>query len=291
VLCADTTIWQIPSGLSSLIEGCPELQEPVLKRGRELIIATRSMNIQQGPYVISPSNTKVLSAHQLSLQWQGVPDASMYRVRVVPISGSEKAVCEKVESTTKVVCEDIHLTPQPVYNYKVTVQVVNDHSSKGASEGLGFTPLRDDEVARVMADSRKLQALPIPMEARTLALAYLYIGYELRADAMHKLLEERAEGNTVPYSIAAHTLLGRLAREMRLPHEAERYYTQASQLAERTQSIESQASIQEGLGYVYKELKEATKAKAWFERAQASYRQLGDKQRLQEIAEQLGRLQ
>jgi hypothetical protein len=292
VLCADLrTIWHIPPGRSSLTEGCPELPEPVLKRGRELIIATRSLDTLQGPYVISPSNTKVLP-DRLSLHWQGVPGASTYLVRVVPTSGSAEVVWEQTVSNTKVPYTGPPLKPQGVYNYKVTVQVVNDPSGRRASEGLGFTPLRDDEVARVTADRRKLEALPLPREAQTLALTYLYMGYELRAEAMQTLLEAMAQGRsyTVPYTVATYTILGRLAREMRLPHEAEHYYTQASQLAERTQNIESQASIQEGLGYVYKALKEATKAKVWFERAQASYRQLGDKQRLNEIAEQLGYL-
>src|SRR5262245_60818366 len=267
VLCADlTTIWRIPPGRSSLIEGCSELPEPVLKRGRELIIATSCIDTPQGPYVISPSNTRVLP-DRVSLHWQGVPGASAYLVRVVPASRSEEIVWEQEVSTTQVLYTGPPLRPQRAYNYKVTVQVVNDPSGRRASEGLGFTPLRDDEVARVMADRRRLEALPIPREAQTLALTYLYMGYDLRAEAMKTLLEAMTKGrsHTVPYTVAAYTILGRLAWEMRLPNEAEKYYIQANQLVERTQNIESQAVIQEGLGYVYKARKEATKAKAWFE--------------------------
>src|SRR5262245_4672348 len=290
VLCADlTTIWRIPPGRSSLIEGCAELPEPALKRGRELIIATRGMDTLQGPYVISPTNTKVLP-DRLLLHWQGVPGASTYLVRIVSTSRSEEVVWEQEVSNTQLLYTGPPLKPQRVYNYKVTV---NDRSGRKASEGLGFTPRMDDEVARVMAARRKLEALPLPREAQTLALTYLYMGYELRAEAMQTLLEAMAKGrsHTVPYTIATYTMLGRLAWEMLLPYEAEQYYTQASRLVEKTPNIEGQAAIQEGLGYVYKALKDAIKAKVWFERAQASYRHLGDKQRLNEIAEQLGHLQ
>ena len=144
---------------------------------------------------------------------------------------------------------------------------------------------------RVKAGRQKLETLSLPREAKTLALAYLYSGYELRAEALQTLLDAiNSRSPTAAYTVAVYAMLGRLAREMRLPQEAENYYTQASQLVGKTKNIESQAAIEEGLGLVYTELQDTPKAKLWFEHAQVSYRRLGDKARLDEIAAQLERL-
>lgn len=286
VLCDNLTVWKVPVGLSNLTAGCPKPPEAVLTRGRELIIATRDPASLTGPYVISPRLTKVFPK-PLQLRWQGVPGTTTYLVRLIRTSGTEAVVWEQEVSATEVLYHGPDLEPHRVYNYKVAVQALDGPAARVTSEGLGFTPLSASELMRVEDARRKLAALAFPSEVKALALALLYIGHDLRAAAMQTLDPMARSGSR---TVAVHATLGHLARQMGLWHEAEAYYTQASRLAERTNDLESRATIQEGLGLVYAALQDAPKARHWFKQAQQSSKQLGDQPRLDRLARHLARL-
>jgi hypothetical protein len=286
VLCDNLAVWKVPPGLSNLTEGCPKPPEAVLKHGPELILATRSAPTTRGPYVVSPRLTRVWP-ERLQLHWRGVPGATRYLVRLIRTSGTEEVVWEQEVSTTEVLYPGPPLEPHRVYNYKVAVQAVDGPSARVTGEGLGFTPLSAAECTQVEEARHKLQGLSLPREARALALAMLYTSYELRAEAMQTLDTVARAGSR---TVAVHTTLGHLARRMHLFHEAEAYYTKASQLAGTSKDIESRATIQEGLGLVYSALDEIAPARERFKQAQKYYEQLGDKPRLAELARHLQRL-
>lgn len=281
VLCENLTTWTVPGGLrSGLSNGCPQVSEPALVSGEGLIANTRGGTDPLIPYIISPRATKILDPMPV-LRWNAVPGAKTYTVRI-----SETNWLEQVEATEL----QYPGTPalQPARVYLLVVESENGKSSKDEGlPGLGFSLLAEEEASRIREDVTRIRALNLSEDATAFALAQLYAGHQLYAEAI-ELLEESTATNDQATNV--HRALGQLYQQVGLLMQAEYHYRLAVGIAEEVGDVESAAEAQAKLGEVYLALGNTSEASRWLAEAQAGYESLGDAQRASQIAAQLAEI-
>ena len=285
VLCADLTVWPVPAGApSGVINGCPPPQELRLVRGGSLIGATRGPVDPLIPYVISPRKTRLLS-EQPTLHWNAVAAANTYTIHVHGNDGSDWWT----ETTlTRMVYPASAPTLRPGVIYSLLVEVDNGRTSReeGTPE-LGFSLLEPDEAESVRADAVRLHNLALPAEAESYALAHLYAGHGLVAEAIEKIEALAEDGSRAG---AVYRTLGDLCRQIGLNFLAETYYLTAVKLAEAAGDVEGLAATRAGLGEVYAALGKVDQAIDRITQARVGYEDLGDAQHAGELAKRLAEL-
>jgi hypothetical protein len=278
VLCNDLIVWNVPAGApSGLNNGCPQDSEPALVRSSGLIGNTRGGANPLIPYIISPRATKLLRATP-KLSWNPVPGANSYTIH---ISGTD---WQETVDTTEF---DYPGSPalQPGTDYLLVVEADNGKSSKEEGlPGLGFSLLSENDAQKILADEARIEALKLPGGSNTFALGKLYASHGLYAEAI-ELLEKaaREERQTVNVYLA----LGELYRQVGLFSLAEARYMNALDAANQVNDMESLAAAQHGLGQVYTSLGNKTEAGHWLTDSKSGYENLGDKQQVKLITEEL----
>jgi tetratricopeptide (TPR) repeat protein len=165
------------------------------------------------------------------------------------------------------------------------VEADNGKSSKDEGlPGLGFSLLAQEEADRVLGDVAQVDALNLSADARAFALAQLYSGHQLYAEAI-ELLENSAATNDQATNV--YRALGDLYQQVGLLVQAEARYLRAVEIAEEVGDVESAALAKAKLGDVYLALGNKNQAREWLAQAQSGYESLGDSQRVNEISEQL----
>jgi hypothetical protein len=258
VLCDSLTIWPVPAGApAGLSSGCPQPPEPALKPGGAKVGPTRGSKMV--PYIISPRATKLLTATP-TLRWND--------------SGTELAY--PGEPSLK-----------PGVDYKLVVEDSSGRTSEGPG-GLGFSLLEKAKADRVQADAERIAGLGLSSEAEAFALAQLYTGHGLIAEAI-EILEDLIQGGS--QQAAVHQALADLYAQIGLVYLAESRYLEAVELAEAGENVEGLAAIQSSLGEVYyPALDNKDKAIHWLTQAKAGYETLGDTQRVGELEERISEL-
>jgi hypothetical protein len=281
VLCDNLSAWTVPAGVrSGLNNGCPQSSEPQLVRGESAIGNTRGSADPLIPYIISPRATKLLDSTP-TLRWNPVPGAKNYNLRV---SGTDW----QTESSTDEYVYDGKPPLQPGVDYLWIVEADTGKSSQDEGlPGLGFSVLFDEEAERVRADSASIDELALSDEAKIFALAQLYSGHGLYAEAI-QMLEELAEAGNQETNV--YRALGELYQQVGLLAQAESSYSTALEFAESVGDVEGTVAAQSGLGEVYVALGNENEAVRWLTLAQAGYEILGDSQRASQIAEELAEL-
>jgi hypothetical protein len=281
VLCEDLTTWTVPSGSpSGLNNGCPQVPEPALVSAGGLIANTRGGTDPLIPYSISPRATKLLDPMP-TLRWNAVPSAKTYTLRISGIDWQEQ-----LEVTEFKYPGNPEL--QPGVDYLLIIEADNGKSSKDEGlPGLGFSLLTEEEADHIRADTAKLDALNLSEDAKAFALAQLYSGHQLYAEAI-ELLEASATANDQATNV--YRALGELYQQVGLLMQAESRYLRAVEIAEAVSDIESGTAAKAKLGEVYLALGNKNEARDWLTQAQTGYESLGDSQRAGEIAEQLQEL-
>jgi hypothetical protein len=281
VLCENLTTWTVPGGLpSGLNNGCPQVPEPALVSAGGLIANTRGGTDPLIPYIISPRSTKLLDPMP-TLRWNAAPGAKTYTLRISGIDWQEQ-----VEATEFKYPGNPAL--QPGTDYLLIVEANNGKFSKDEGlPGLGFSLLAQEEADRVRADVARIDALNLSADATAFALAQLFSGHQLYAEAI-ELLENSAATNDRATNV--YRALGDLYQHVGLLMQAEARYLRAVEIAEAVGDIESGTAAKAKLGEVYLALGNKTEAREWLTQAQAGYESLGDSQRASEIAEQLQEL-
>jgi tetratricopeptide (TPR) repeat protein len=120
-----------------------------------------------------------------------------------------------------------------------------------------------------------------------LALAYLYIGYELRAEAIETLEALVKEGSQ---TAAVYRTLGALYEEVGLSRLALTRYLKTAELAAAAKDVEEQAVATVGLGNAYEAIGNVEAARRWLTQARDGYATLGDTERVSELEGQLAKL-
>jgi hypothetical protein len=279
VLCDNLTLWPVPGGAPSGVNsGCPQPPEPGLMRAGVKMGSTRGVD-PWVPYVISPRATTLLNDKPV-LRWNDT-GADSYTVQVR--GGDLNWLQEDVTQTELVYPREPVLEPGTFY-----LLVVEDSEGKSSQDeglrGLGFSLLEEAEAERIHADENRIAELGLSSEAEAFAIAQLYAGNGLIAEAIDILEGLVEEGSQ---QAAVHQALADLYASIGLNLQAEPRYLEAIQMAEAEGNVESQAAIKASLGEVYVKLNNMDEAVSWLTEAGSGYEMLGDTGRADEIAEYL----
>jgi len=270
VLCADLTAWPVPGGApAGVANGCPPPKEPILVRKGSLIGATKAPVDPLIPYIISPRMTSLLSG-QPTLRWNVVTGVTTYTVRIHGVDWLTKT------TSTQIVYPADAPPLRPGAVYLLLVEADNGRTSREEGvAGLGFRLLEPDgdEAESVRADAARLHNLALPAEAESYALAQLYAGHVLVAEAVD-LLEELVAGGS--QEAAVYRTVGDLYHSIGLERLAEERFLQAEELGEEAGDVEGRAIALAGLGEVYASLGNRPEALAHWQQALEHYQAIGD---------------
>jgi tetratricopeptide (TPR) repeat protein len=163
---------------------------------------------------------------------------------------------------------------RPGVNYLLLIRADNGRTSReeGAPD-TGFRLLTSEESELIQADTARLQTLALPPEAVAYALAHLYAGHNLIAEAVD-LLEKLVEGGS--REAAVYRTLGDLYHRIGVERLAEEHYLKASELARQTGDVEGLAVTLASLGEVYVSLGNKGQALAHWQQALQQYEAIGD---------------
>jgi len=247
ILCSDLSIWSAPNGVpGGLANGCPQRVEPILIHADSSKIgSTRlpSEDINQLPYIISPRATRVLDM-TLKIKWNPLSGASKYTVQ---LRGGD-IDWEVDTSANEVEYSDTNLLDPEVW-YTIVVTANNGRSSKEEQiAGIGFSPLSRTDRERLNASVGQINSLDISEEAKSLAIAHLYIQFDLRSDAIELLDQLLIEGYS---SSVIYRTLGNLYEQVGLFLLAEESFKQSIQFAEKSGDVEDLALAKKALGEIY----------------------------------------
>jgi tetratricopeptide (TPR) repeat protein len=146
--------------------------------------------------------------------------------------------------------------------------------------------IESERAEEVQEIARRIEEQDVPDEYKGLALAELYAGYDLTAEAIEKLEAlEQAEQIAPVYR-----LLGDLHRQIGLVLEAEVQYLEAVKLAEATENLDELAAANVGLGEVRYARGNREEGMSLLEEAKAIYEQLEDRERVSTLEERLAQL-
>lgn len=302
VLCSNLRRWVVPAGIpSNLNSGCPNTSSStqIGLRGGPVLNVPGGDN-PEIPYIITPRRTWLLSQSPI-LRWNAVPGAKTYMVKVIgPGVNWETQVAE----TEVVYPNNPPLKPEETYLVIVTAD--NGKSSLEESitwtqeapllplyqdstrKGWGFSVRYPDEALDSLeADIASVKGDSLPEDAKVLALADLYVKWDLNAEAIDLLEERIARGST---TIAIYRLLGDLYSRSGLNLLAEARYLKVAELADANDNPEALASAHAGLARVYTVMGRRQAADQQFKNAQTTYRSIGDREAVEELENSLIRL-
>ncbi|NEP14836.1 MAG: hypothetical protein F6K14_32515 [Symploca sp. SIO2C1] len=243
-----------------------------------------TLNNSSTPYIISPRRTKLLN-NQPRLRWNPVSEATSY---TVSIKGEGVDWKTQVSDTQIVYPGEQPL--QPGSHYLLIVRADTGASSTDEPVipgGLGFSLLETTPAQQVHSQSEKIAQKSWTEQAKTLALANLYLNNGLTLEAVEMLENLVNSGvETAPiYNNIGKLYLNFLA----LVPEAKTYYLKAVELAD-SNDIEEQTAAQDGLGQVEAKFGNRDEAIRLLTLARDGYETLGDSERVSQLERQLRRL-
>jgi len=264
VYCVDPTsnLWTVTDGKPLSVTSSCRLPDQPAYTPIEPITPSRDPLVRGIPYIISPSHTWLLSTKPI-LHWLAVPGATSY---VVHVSGPGVNWTTEVKSTSVAYPGNPSLKPVKE-GYLLTVDADNGEAPAMTTFGL----LDGNKAAIIRADAYQIAKQNLDNDAKTLALAELYIGQGLIAAATKHLEAAVARGSQ---TATVYCLLGDLYARVKLFHSAEDNYLKALQLGKATNDIEEQAIAAARLGEVYNLLGSSEQADYWLKQARQEYQAL-----------------
>ena len=279
VHCSNNTIWRVLTGNAYPVTyGCPN-DDLLLRIGQQLDNAPGGHN-NTIPYLKCSRRTFV-RPNQIKFCWNPVAGASSYTVRLVR-ERDQAVIWEKAQVTQT----QINYPGNPGLvvgeKYLVVVESNNGQSSQldeGASLS-AFEILAPEAIQQINAETQTISQQELSSEAKTLAVADVYIREELLFEAI-QTLEPLAQGNTG--MIAVYQNLGDLYRYVGLNLLAESRYQKAIAIATSNQDTEALAIAQAGLAEVQEMLGKRDKAIQLLQQAKTGFETLGDSERVGEL--------
>ncbi len=256
--------WTVPEGTWGVGNGCREPRERRYTLPGPISPTRRIETAARIPYIISPYSTSLLN-DKPKLRWQVVPGATSYTVRVT----GPGVKWETEVSTTEVVYPGEPPLKPVEEGYLLTVEADNGEKPAKAT----FRLLDESKTQQVRTAALALNRQNLAEEAKTLALADLYIGQELIAEAIELLEASVAKGSQ---TAAMYYTLGELYGQVEFLGEAEKNYLKAFKLATTANDIEGQAAAAARLGKMYELMGNSDQATRWLQEAQQRYQALGD---------------
>lgn len=263
VQCADPNqnSWTVPDGIASgAAEGCRSPKQP-LHTIRKPINFTRNSLTHGIPHIIGPKKTWLLN-NKPKLRWMTVPDATSYIVRV---SGPG------VNWVTQVTTTSVVYPSQPPLKAGEGYLLVVEADNGELPAKTIFSLLDQKRAALVRTAALGIVKQNLTEEAKTLAIAEVYIGQGLIAEAT-ELLEALVDQGSK--TAAIYQMLGDLFAQVQLSHHAQRNYLQAVDLATTAKDIEGQAVAAARLAEVEQFLGNLDTAVYWRKQAQKGYQVL-----------------
>ncbi len=281
LLCSDLTTRNVPPGVvSGLTNLCPQPAEPALKLDDSQYGNTRGGSDPLIPYIISPRATGVLDETPI-LRWNPSPGTIHYTVQIK--EGADLIWSTETSNTQLTYPGQPSLKPK--VTYLVIIKADNGKTSQDEGvAGLGFHLLADDELQNVQRDADRITILNLTNEAKVYALAQLYAGNGLNAEAIESLEALVNGGSQIP---ALQRTLGDFYQQINLTLLAETHYRRAVELSDRAVDLEGLSAAQAGLGLAYATLGNPAEAIRWLEEAKTGYKELGDELHVQEMENQL----
>ena len=205
------------------------------------------------------------------LQWNEIPGASIYRVKVVNADTNETLWETSATSSGIDYPGQPHL--QPGVNYLLIIETDDISSTVENVPDLAFSVLSEIDAQQLRDDTQRITALDLTGEAENYALSLVYYHYGLRAEAIEMF-------ETIATADNQHSIifrwLGDLYYEVGLNALAEENYQAAIMLAENSGNLEEQAIAQVGLAEVEAIFFRNDVATQLLENARALYLTLGD---------------
>ncbi len=245
----------------------------------------RSPNDPLIPYIVSLRRTALLNALPI-LRWNAVLSATCYTISVIDEEEEDVLWDTEVNATEVVYPGEPPLKPRIYYSLMVEADTGASSQAEELSD-LGFWLLDEEKSQQVRSARSQLANLELAKEAEALALAYLYIGYELRAEAIETLEALVKEGSQ---TAAVYRTLGALYEKVGLSRLALTRYLKTAELAAAAKDVEEQAVATVGLGNAYEAIGNVEAARRWLAQARDGYTTLGDTERVSELEEQLAKL-
>ncbi|MDJ0597989.1 MAG: tetratricopeptide repeat protein [Crocosphaera sp.] len=277
--CSDNTIWRVLTGNAYPVTyGCPN-DDLLLRIGQQLDNAPGGQN-NAIPYLKCSRRTFV-RPDQIKFCWNSVAGASSYTVRLVR-QQDQTVIWEKAQVTQT----QINYPGNPALvvgeEYLVVIESNNGKSSQldeGASLST-FEILAPEAIQQINTEIQAISRQELSSEAKTLAVANVYIREELLSEAI-QTLEPLAQRNTG--IIAVYQNLGDIYRYVGLNLLAESRYQQAIAIATSSQDTEALAMAQAGLAEVKEMLGKRDQAVQLLQQAKTEFESLGDAERVGEL--------
>lgn len=232
------------------------------------------------PYVISPRRTLLLS-DKPKLRWNVVPGVKRYTASLMK---GEKMVWETTSSANEVVYPG-EPKLEPGVDYLLVVKADNGKSSqqeKSPARGFRLLPAAEAQVVRAAIE--QLNNQQVADKAKALVRTYLYIGSDLKSEAI-ETLEALVAGGIREAMV--YRRLGDLYWQAAVNVLAESSYLEAAKLATAAKDIQEQAQVQAALGELYVAIADKQQAIRWLTQARDSHKTLGNTQRVQELETQI----
>jgi hypothetical protein len=257
------------------------------------------------PYIRSPRHTLLVEA-QPTFQWNAVPEAKHYKVR---LRGSAGIVWEKDNVKTTTIVYDGSLVTGERYTLEVITNSGANSSQDGAI-GVDFWLLKPPEVAAIQTEVATIKQAGLGEVTTAIRLAEFYAAYRLspamveayglpKATAKSYTLVQDAIAtletlirNQPQVSPEIYRRLGDLYWQSGLALPARDAYLEVIRLASSggQSDREERVLAQEHLGDIYSAIRETNPAIVWYSQAQVNYLLLGDDQRAAGLAQKISEL-
>ncbi|WP_198805217.1 tetratricopeptide repeat protein [Leptolyngbya sp. BL0902] len=228
------------------------------------------------PYLITPRNS-FQPSDRFTVRWNPVEGATTYTVRLWlwedANGGRQRVLWETTTANTSLVYEgNPPLAPEDFYSIEViTDQGVSSNQDAGCAIA-GFSVLFPETQARLEADRANLNRQNLPPDERALALADLYLSYQMLDAAIDTLHQHIALAPTD----TLHLALGDLYSLAGLNALAADHYRQGLALATDNQNELWQAVALEGLGEIDVLNNDLSEAIPHLQQAVLSYRRANE---------------
>ncbi|MBW4627649.1 MAG: hypothetical protein KME49_19620 [Brasilonema octagenarum HA4186-MV1] len=243
----------------------------------------RSPNNPDIPYIISPRRTLLLT-DKPKLRWNQVLGVKSYDVS---LQKAGSVLWQTKVSTNQVVYPG---EPRLETGVEYLLNVKADNGKLSTDEkpnARGFSLLSKEEAQVVKASMMQLNNQKASDKVKGLQSAFFYIGADLKSEAIETLEALISSGIK---ETSVYRKLGYLYWQTGVNVLTETNYLNAHKLAVANKDVLQQGQIAEALGNLYIAIDDQKTGRNWFNKARDSYKTLGNKQRVEELNEQINQL-
>lgn len=227
------------------------------------------------PYIISPRRALVLH-NTPKLRWNAVPGVITYHVSLLE---GEETIWQTTLNNNEIIYPG-EPALEPGKQYSLVVKTDRGRSSQEELKAKEFSLLSTAKAQTITAAIEQLQNQSSTDKNQALLSAYLYIGAELKYEAitsLETLLKEGFDDANI------YRRLGDLYWQTDVILLAESNYLEAEKRAVASNNFIEQAQVQEALAEIYLYLGDESEALHRFIQAKENYQRLGYIQKVKEL--------